>query len=156
MGNWMTVTIEGSIDPADAGAARAFVDITDGTRRFVNHMDVDWDRFHCLCFCGPSLQGLGLWIPEAGGEFRAVGNLAERDYGPESVAETLRGLVAVAPSLRLKVHCGGDYESTDCVATVTVADGTVSLGSPEVAEVGDGLAEMGIARLGVILGASPE
>lgn len=143
MGNWRTVTITGSIDAADVPAARAFVELGD--------RPVDWDRFHCLCWTGPSLCGLGRWIPKDGGQIDAVGNLAERDYGVEEVAETLRNLVAVAPSLDVKVHCGGDWENTTCVATVTAREGQVTISDPEVAEVGGGLEDLATARLGAIM-----
>ncbi len=140
MGDWMTVNIIGTIDAADAPAAVAFVETGQ-----------DWDRFHCLSFAVPSLCGLGRWMPEGGGDINAVGNLSERNYDVSSVASTLRDLVAVAPSLRLKVHCGGEYESTDCVATVTVEDQVVTVGGPEVAKVGEGLQETASGRLFQIL-----
>lgn len=144
MGDWMTVNIVGTIDPADVAAAREFVEIGGDIK--------EWGRrFHCLCYTGMSLCGLGRWIPEAGGEISVVGNLSERNYGVEDVASTLRDLVAVAPSLRLKVHCGGEYESTDCVATVTVEDQMVTVGEPEVAKVGEGLQETASDRLFQIL-----
>jgi hypothetical protein len=141
MGDWKTVTIEGSIAPEDAAAARAFVDT-----------GKNWDRFHCLCFYGPSLAGLGQWVPAAGGRVHAVGNLSERGYNVDAVAETLRELVAVAPSLDLKVHCGGPYEDKTCTATVTVKGGEVTVGPPEVESVGDGLDLLAGFRLGQILG----
>lgn len=141
MGNWRTVNIEGSLDEADAKAARLFVNTGE-----------DWGRFHCLAYFGPSLCGLGPWIPSGGGEIRAVGNLSERDYGVEDVAETLTKLVEVAPSLRVAVHCGGEYESTECIATVVVVDGIVITREPAVATVGAGLAELGEGRLRAILG----
>jgi hypothetical protein len=140
MGNWCTVTIVGSIDPKDANAAVDFVET-----------EKDLSRFHCLCYCGPSLCGLGRWVPREGGVISVVGNLSERDYGPEAVAEVLRQMVAVAPSLDLRVHCGGDYESTVCESTVTVADGVVVIGPPEVATVGDGLSEISMVRFGEFL-----
>lgn len=128
MGDWCTVTIVGTIEPKDAPAARAFINTGE-----------DWDRFHCLCNCGPSMCGLGDWMPRNGGDFTAVGNLSERNYDAESVAETLQQLLAVAPSLKIKVHCGGPYESTDCVATVTAADGEVYVSDPEIETVGVGM-----------------
>lgn len=144
MGNWRTVTISGSIGQQDADAARAFVELGDDP--------ANWDTFHCLCWPGPSLCGLGRWIPPGGGEIRAVGNLAERDYSVEDVADALRQLLAAAPSLCVKVHCGGEYEDTTCIATVTAhADGQVTVGPPEVASVGDGLSDLSIARLGAAL-----
>lgn len=136
MGDWMTVTIVGTIDPADVTAARAYVNIGERDE------GADWDRFHCLCYCGPSLCGLGMWIPIVGGDIYAVGNLSERNYDPDDVAKVLRELALVAPSLELKVHCGGSYESTTCVATVTLTKGEVFVGYPEIPVVGAGLAEL--------------
>lgn len=141
MGDWMTVTINGTIDPADAPAAIAFVEIGQ-----------DWSRFHPLCFTGISLCGLGRWIPRDGGDINVVGNLSERNYGAEAVAETLGELVAVAPSLSVKVHCGGPYEDKKCTATVTCHEGVVTIGDPEVETVGEGLDELSAFRLGQIVG----
>lgn len=129
MGDWMTVSIRGHIDSAEAEAAQAFV--------FIGR---DWDRFHCLCqFDNHGFRGagLGMWIPAAGGDIKAYGNLSERGYGPHAVAETLEELAKVAPSLTLKVHCGGSYESTDCTATVTLKDGLAVVGDPELADIQD-------------------
>lgn len=136
MGNWRTVTITGHINPDDTPAARAFVDI-----------GKDYGRFHCLAFTGMSLCGLGQWIPPHGGEITAFGNLSERDYGPEDVAATLAEMAKVAPSLRVKVHCGGDWESTTCVATVTLDEDGARVGPPEVPTVGEGIAERAAVRL---------
>ncbi len=141
MGNWRSVDIVGSISPQDAPAAAEFV-----------NTGQDWDLFHCLCYSGPSLCGLGPWIPPTGGQIRATGNLSERNYGPEDVAVTLEKLVAIAPSLELKVHCGGDWEDATCVATVTVHDGVVSIGPPEVAKVGEIISDRAMFRLGQIVG----
>ena len=74
------------------------------------------------------------------------------NYDINDVAEALRHMVTLAPSLELKVHCGGDYESDTCVATVTVHAGEVSVGPAEVPTVGEGLADLSVARLGAILG----
>ena len=41
----------------------------------------------------------------------------------------------VAPSMLLKVHCGGEYESDGCVATISVGEGLVVVGKPEVVSV---------------------
>lgn len=119
MGNWMTVQIVGTVAAADLPALRRWVR-TEG----------DWDRFHPLCYFGPSLCGLGDWTAET---MDTVGNLAERDYSAQDVADALRQAVALAPSLNLKVHCGGDYESSDVVATVTAVDRVVTVGEPEKA-----------------------
>jgi hypothetical protein len=142
MGNWRTVEIVGHICAADAPAARAFVEIGE-----------DWSggRFHCLCYTGPSLCGLDRWLPAQGGDIDAMGNLSERNYDVDDVAETLRKLVEIAPSLEVKVHCGGDWEDENCIATVTVHDGEVTIGAPEVEKVGTGMSERGAARMMALL-----
>lgn len=123
MGDWMTVNIHGTINPEDVPAARAFVDVGD-----------NWDRFHPLCTTiYGGVCGLGQWIPASGGPFTAVGNLAERNFMVADVAEAAGRLAEVAPSLSLKIYCGGPYESLDCVATVLAGGGMpVMITDPEV------------------------
>ena len=53
-----------------------------------------------------------------------------------TMREQLDELRAVAPSLRMKAHCGG-YEDKACVATVTLGDGPAVVGPAEVETVGD-------------------
>lgn len=123
MGNWRTVMISGSVAADEVPALLAAVRYT----------DKDWDNFGPLAYGQtPSLCGLHDWVRPT---VQAAGNLAERDYGPEDVAEHLRKLLAVAPSLRVKVHCGADWEKPECVATVTVSRGAVTVGPPEVETV---------------------
>lgn len=117
MGNWTTVHISGKCNKADLPALKEAVNTGD-----------DWDKFHCLCNTG-GLCGLGDWPNET---ISAIGNLAERDYDVESVAEQLKELIKIAPSLDLIVHVGGDYESLDCVATVKCKDGVVTIFDPEI------------------------
>lgn len=80
----------------------------------------------------PGLAGLGDWVSS---QVNACGNLAERDYTVADVATVLAELVQLAPSLRLKVHCGDDWESTTCIATITVGGGGVAVGPAEVESV---------------------
>ena len=96
----------------------------------------DYERFHPLCFYGPSIGGLGRWAEAS--EINALGNLSERDFGPEDVAEALRAAVKVAPSLTLVVNLGADYEEESCIATVVVKNGEVTVmppGQPTVPDV---------------------
>ena len=124
MGNWMTVNMLGTCAAAELPALRKAC-----------NPGKDWDNFHALCFDGsPSLCGLNDWTGE---KISAIGNLAERDYTVASVAKTCEMLVKAAPSLTLKIHCGGDYEDKKCAATITVENGTVRTGEPEVAELMD-------------------
>lgn len=127
MGNWRTVQIVGTCDAKEVDALRAAC--------AYSYDDPDtMGNFHCLSFnpTRPGLCGLGSWPGES---MDASGNLAERNYGVEDVAETLRELVKVAPSLEVKVHCGGDYEGSECIATVTASNGSVEIGDPEVERV---------------------
>jgi hypothetical protein len=118
MGNWTTVSMRGTLAAEHVAAVREHITAKP-----------DYSNFHCLTGSIAGLAGLGMWAKE---EIHADGNLAERDYGADSVAEVLRELVVIAPSLDLKVHVGGDYESTTTVATVTAKDGVVVIGPPEV------------------------
>lgn len=130
MGNWRTVNLRGTLAPEDVDKATEFLT-----------PDEMYRNFGPMSY-GAGMAGLGRWAREV---INADGNLAERDYGSDDVAEHLRGLVAVAPSLELKVHCGADYEDSNCIATVTVSNGEVSVGEPEVAKVAavDGDAALG-------------
>lgn len=136
MGDWMTVSMRGTLAPEEVPAAETFLTLLP-----------DWSNFGPLSY-GPGLCGLGRWAQPL---IEADGNVAERDYSPEDVAETLTELVAVCPSLRLKVHYGGSYESTACVATVTVLDGAVTVGAPEVAVLPGVDTGLAMARLMALL-----
>ena len=120
MGNWRTVQIIGTCSSKDVPNLREHLTV-----------DNDYSNFHCLSSTG-GICGLPNWARE---HFDVIGNLAERDYSPEDVAEQLEKMVQDVPSLTVKVHCGGDYEDKKCVATVTVADGKVTIGDPEIEEV---------------------
>lgn len=123
MGNWRTVMIEGTCPADELPALRDSLDLTDIFRE-----GVEWLP---LCISN-GLAGLGNWPAET---IRAGGNLFERDYAVEDVADHLRKLSEVAPGLRVKVHCGDDWESKDCIATVTLDENGVTQGPPEVAKV---------------------
>jgi len=139
MGNWRSVDIEGKIAPEDLGAARGFVNVGE-----------DWGRFHCLCNAGFSLCGLGDWVRE---EVSTTGNLSGRDYSIQDIAQTLAEMQTRVPSLELKVHCGGDWEDSKCVNTITVRPGAkVRVGAPEKETVGENIGMIGAFRLGGMLG----
>lgn len=121
MGNWRTVHLIGTIDPAEVEAVRAHVTVDRAT----------YANFGPLTITD-GLCGLGDWPAE---HIDVSGNLAERDYSVNDIAEALQSLATVAPSLRLKVHCGDDWESEECIATLTAAGGQVREGPPEVATV---------------------
>jgi hypothetical protein len=128
VGNWRTVNVVGTMSEADAATLR---DLLDYGPDYMNRVD---SRYACLAFSShsPGLCGLGGW-PAA--TMDRSGNLAERDYSVEDVAEALRALVQAAPSMLLKVHCGGEYESEDCIATISVGEGLVRTGKPEVEKI---------------------
>lgn len=117
MGDWRTVFMVGRCAPEHVAALREA--ITPGE---------DYRNFHCLVNSG-GLCGIWDWAAES---ILAVGNLAERNYTVENVAARLALLLKVAPSLELKVHCGGDYESVECIATITVSEGKVTIAEPEI------------------------
>ena len=143
MGNWRTVSIEGSIAPEHVAALKAAL------RWDMDDLDAEPGPGPLSFY--PSLGGLGPWPAP---EVKAGGNLFERDYSVESVAEHIRHVVLpAAPSAALKVHCDDDWEDTTCIATITVADGQVTVGDPEVETVsGVGSAQFQ-ERLAQILGA---
>lgn len=129
MGNWRTVNMTGTMSAADAAKLRRLLD--EGDWRAPSAVP---DNADCLSFSSthPGLCGLGDWPAEA---VNRSGNLAERDYTVMDVQIALESLVRVAPSLLLTVHCGGDYESDECVATIRVGEGLVRTGPPEVERI---------------------
>jgi hypothetical protein len=126
MGNWRTVNVVGTMAAGDAV----------NLRRLLDYGDYDYDCDHvprdaeCLAFSTvhPGLCGLGAWPAET---MNRCGNLHERDYSVQDVAKALEALVRFAPSMLLKVHCGDEYESEQCVATISVGEGLVVVGKPE-------------------------
>ena len=120
MGNWRRAYIVGRCDEAEVPALLEEV-----------RLAVDYSNFHPLsCTRGPC--GLGEWPAPV---MNVVGNLAERDYSVEDVAQKLQELAKLAPSLALQVHCGGDYESDRCIATITVWKGVAVQGPPVIQEL---------------------
>jgi hypothetical protein len=102
MGNWMTVNIKGTCSSEDVEILREALDT-----------GKDYENFHCLV-CGGAC-GLPNWAKE---DIDVTGNLAERDYDYEDIAKQLEELGKITPSLVVDIHCGGDYESKECVKTV--------------------------------------
>lgn len=120
MGNWRTVMIDGYCDPSEVPKLSEAID-----------PGVDFSNHHALASGGAytSIYGLNDW---AAARIVRTGNLAERGFSVEDVAASARKIVESAPSFEAKIHCGGDYESKTCVATITVEAGEVSIGEPEV------------------------
>lgn len=122
MGNWRTVNITGSIDPSEVAE---LVDYLTWDQRSDPH------RLGPLTI-SPAIFTLDTWPAP---EVNAHGNLFERDYTPQDVADQLHTLTGVAPSMDLVVHCGGEHEDLTCVATITVKAGRVKLWPPQVKTV---------------------
>ena len=119
MGNWRTVQIEGTCDAADVPALKEYL--------AVDFSDPRWGPLH-----NGGMGGLPNWAAE---KIEACGNLGERDYTVENVRDELLKMSGVAPSLFARIHCGGDNESTTCVATVTISRGYAVTHEPKVEEV---------------------
>ena len=126
MGHWRTVNLIGTCEAHEVAALEDAVDCT-----AYAESGFDFDKWGPLCNTG-GLCGLGNWPAEV---INCRGNLSERDYSAEDVAKHLRRLVEAAPSLELAIHCGGDYESLDCVATVVCKDGKIEVLPPQVEEL---------------------
>lgn len=145
MGNWMRLQVLGSCDGSELDALRELLVID------LRHPDVDgksWDALGPLSV-SEGLAGLGDWPATA---ISAVGNAFERDYDAESVSEQLKELVKVAPTLTLTVHCGGDYESAECVATVKASGGEVEILSPEISALPEISDDLMLGRMAKVMG----
>lgn len=130
MGDWMTVMIEGTCDEAEVGPLTEWLEAPP----YDEPMSADPERWKRL---GPltiseGLAGIGSWPARV---MMRIGNCYERDYTPEDVAEQLRGCLEVAPSLDVKVHCGGPYESLEVRASVLCRGGEVGVGEPARKEI---------------------
>jgi len=128
MGNWRTVRIVGSMSRRDVVRLWDLLD---------HDAPGSWGKpWACLSFSRlhPGLCSLGRWPAE---QMDRTGNLAERDYSVQEVAEALQALVEIAGSMLLKVHCGGEYESDQCVATISAGEGVVVTGKPEIENIGE-------------------
>lgn len=123
MGNWMTVWITGTCSPTEVAALRQEL--------ILDYKSEEPKELHCLDYTG-GLAGLPNWAAET---ITAVGNLAERGFVPESIVYELERLALTAPSLAVRVHCGGDYESPECVATVVLENGKATIKKPEIATI---------------------
>lgn len=134
MGNWRTVQIIGSCSKEDTSALRKAIiyDIHSDARQ----------EFYCLSHTG-GLAGLPMWPAET---INAIGNLAERGYAVNDIAEALRELVQIAPSLSVKIHCGGEWESKSCVTTIHLKDGKITINPPEIEVLPDPPEEQWIAH----------
>jgi len=88
----------------------------------------NYDNFNCLTITN-GLCGLGNWVKPV---VNAVGNLAERNYTVESVANVLKLIAEKWDGVELTIHVGGDYESDECIATVILKNGKVDILPPQI------------------------
>lgn len=133
MGNWRTVHVVGTMSAVDAATLRRTLDW--GDYMSVSRAERDMPpEVECLSFSTvmPGLCGLGAWPAE---RMDRSGNLHERDYSVADVHRALEALVHLTPSMLLKVHCGGERESLECVATISVGEGLVVTRPPEVEKI---------------------
>jgi hypothetical protein len=136
MGNWRRVHIVGGMLAEEVDALRAEIYQVLRGGMFAHRYEQDeaqMKKFGPLSHTG-GICGFGSWPSPS---INAVGNLAERDYDPYDVAEHLKKLAVVAPSLGVMVHCGADYESEKCIATVVLFEGATVVRPPAVRLVGD-------------------
>jgi len=133
MGNWRTIHIIGTCPPEQVGPLREAL-CYDWRKEKYNDPESRWRGIHGpLTFTPqPSIFGINDWPEEY---MDRSGNCSERDYDVEDIAQHLQELLQVAPGLNIKVHCGGDCESQETVATITVEAGQVVVGSPETPRV---------------------
>ena len=141
MGNWRTVRIVGTCPPDQVEALREacrYYPYEEMKRREKQGMAFDeaMGATHCLAI-SDGFGGLRDWPAEV---MDVGGNLFERNFVVEDVAETLEKLSESAPGLSVKVHCGNDWESEICIATVKLNNGKATVGPPEVKSV-QGIAE---------------
>lgn len=120
MGNWRRVRIQGTCDSQDLDALQHAIAYHD-----------DGDNFHCLTNVH-SICGLNNW---AAMDIFAEGNLAERDFTVEDVADQLKILADQVPSLNITVHCGDDYEALNVIASVVLAYGVVTIHPPQIQQL---------------------
>lgn len=121
MGNWRTVRIVGTCPSGQ---------VEELAKQVIPRSD--YANFGPLTFTS-SLCGLPMWAAE---KIEAVGNLAERDYEPDDIAEHLLQMAHDVPGLKVKVHCGGEYEDNKCVATVILENEHAEVAPPEIELVG--------------------
>ena len=126
MGNWRTVYIIGTCPEAEV---KPLVDALYAGKDYENFGPLGWMDQLGMC-------GLGKWPKE---KINRVGNLAERNYGVDQVAEHLTEVVELSKSMGLdiKIHCGDDNEKDNCVATITCKNGKVEVGEPEIGVIPD-------------------
>ena len=120
MGDWRRVQIVGSCGVGDVPLLKSLLTCNS-----------DFSNFHCLIDT-KGISGLPNWANE---NISAVGNLGERGYDEEDVAEQLEVLVDSCPTLDVRIHVGGENESNRCVATVSVCENGCVVGEPAITDI---------------------
>jgi len=64
-----------------------------------------------------------------------VTGILEGDHDIDDIEKQFRIIAQAVPSLEAKAHIGAQWESKWCVATLSLQDGIVTVGSPETDEV---------------------
>lgn len=121
MGDWTRVRITGTCAQGEVDALNAALHFDPRTL----------EGFHCLC-CG-GICGLPRYWGSP--KIDAVGNLGERGYSHQDVADQLELLAKVAPSLTVFVDLGDHNESEVCVATIILREGKATIGPPLTREI---------------------
>jgi hypothetical protein len=121
MGNWRTVNLVGTLSTEDAKKVHDYLEL--------NYQHNDWNCLH-----NGGIYGLPNW-----GEtiIDCVGNLAERNYDAEDILEELEKIAIFAPSLSIIVHCGGNYESNECVSSIVFNQGKGEIVEPLIDKIGE-------------------
>lgn len=146
MGNWRMIEMDGTVDPAEG--KRIHEGIMEISRYFSGESVASRQRRQsAVGFTVYALQysssGHGGWFWDwRSGRIAGCGNLYERNIDPPDVLRDLVALAAVAPSLDLAVHCGGEWERNHCVCTIRVKEGVATMGPPEVPFVGIEIPEL--------------
>lgn len=76
-----------------------------------------------------NLQGLGKWVKR---EINAVGQLNSKGADIEEIVESLKDILFVCPSINLIVHVGDESGTTNCVQTILVKNGEITIYPPKV------------------------
>lgn len=132
MGNWITVNIEGKVNKDEAKEMLEWLTVDRQT--YSSIAEEQLGVYYLQISQG--VCGLGDWIKEDG-TLSGIGNVFERDCEPQDLLNEAQVLCKQFKSLELTVHVGGDYESTECVATIIGNKDKVELLEPQIKTLGE-------------------